>query len=74
MGDPLPTGCRARYEAIYEKANILLDQFYYGNRKRVQEELSELPPLAAAAVVTIMLRAAQPETQKLLEQWLREVA
>jgi hypothetical protein len=69
---PLPPGCRARYEELLKRSNILLDKFYYGNRSEVKELLSEMEPFTAAAVVAGIIEAAEPTTKEMFQKWIKE--
>lgn len=70
----LPIECSARYNAIIQIGNELLETFINGNRNTMLAELEELEPRTALAVLSRMMRIASKETREALGIYLMERA
>lgn len=70
----LPKQCRARYNAIHDLASEFLDSFVNGNKNTVRDELLDLEPLVALAVLSTMMANADEETRISMTNYFVEVA
>lgn len=71
---PLPKGCRARFEAIGERAEKLMETFIQGNRKDMLNALMEMETKAALAVVAEIGATYDKEYVVDLHRFLKEMA
>lgn len=70
----LPIECRARYNAILQIGDELLETFINGNRNTMLAELEELEPRTALAVLSRMMRIASKENREAIGIYLLERA
>jgi len=74
MTDPLPMGCRARYDEIHQRSDRLLETFINGNRKDLLEELVETEPKAALAILALIMDSTRSDVRGDLTRFLAESA
>ena len=70
----LPEGCRARYEAMHQIADELLDNFHNGNKNDTRDRLKEYDTVQALGIFSAMLKGADKETRDDLMRYFVEAA
>jgi hypothetical protein len=70
----LPMQCRARFNAIHEIARELIDTFVNGNKNTARDELLELEPIVALAVLSTMMVNADEDTRISMANYFVEAA
>ncbi len=70
----IPVQCRARFVVIMEIAGELQESFINGNRNTVRDELLDLEPRVALAVLTVMMNRASEEGRTFMVNYFTEVA
>lgn len=70
----LPIECRARHQEIYDRAEKLFTNFVNGNRNDVAQELLDMEPKAAFAVLVLMMDTANDQTRADLIRYYVETA
>ena len=74
MSEPLPIGCAARYGEIKRRAWHLQENFVNGNRNDTYQELKDMEPGAALAVLSLMIKLSNHEVVEDITRYLMEVA
>jgi len=70
----LPIQCRARHEAIRKIAKEFLESWINGNKNTVRDELLDMEPLAALAVLSKMMHSSDSEVRAYITSYFMEVA
>lgn len=70
----LPIGCADRYNEIIQRAGYLGELFVNGNREIMLNQLLDMYPRTALAVLAVMMAHATTPFQENLRQFLLEVA
>jgi hypothetical protein len=70
--EPLPIGCRERYQELSRRGLYLLDSFVNGNRGDVLQALLEMEPKAGLAILTEMMRNASDDVQESLNRYFMD--
>jgi len=71
---PLPIGCRARFVEIGDRAEILMETFIQGNRKSMLEDLVNMEPKTALAILAEIMCSYDREHRVDLQRFLKEMA
>lgn len=74
MAEKLPIGCAARHQEILDRSNKLFESFVNGNRGYVAQELVDMEPKAALAVLAVMMDSANHDVSYDLTKYFVETA